>query len=67
MGVKNVQYRFNLEQKSCWDKNIYFFQTFLLVGICCRIVNYISNTFNSMPYYDFELLIFLIQVYFEVL
>ena len=56
--VKNVQYRFNLEQKSCGDKNIYFLQTFLLVGIYCRIINNVSNTFNSIQYYDFDLLLF---------
>ena len=65
--VKNVQYRFNLEQKSCGDKNIYFLQTFLLVGIYCRIINNVSNTFNSIQYYDFELIFFINKVYFWVL
>ena len=63
--VKNVQYRFNLEQKSCGDKNIYFLQTFLLVGIYCRIINNVGNTFNSLPYYDLELFFIETKCIFE--
>ena len=62
--IKNVQYRFNLEQKSCGDKNVYFQQIFLFVGIYCRIINNVSNTFNSIQYYDFEFFFFYKQSVF---